>query len=69
MSHRLLLRAFGMPLLTGPFLSASWAEDIAKPGPLYPPGSDITFQWNYFLTAEVAHSAVREPEEQVTQQS
>jgi hypothetical protein len=37
----------GTLLFAGPFLSAPWAQDKAAPGPPYPAGSVITFQWNY----------------------
>jgi hypothetical protein len=34
-------------VFAGPFLSASWAQNKAEPGPPYPNGSNITFQWSY----------------------
>ena len=40
----------GTLLFVGPFLSASWAQNKAEPlapGPPFPGGSNITFQWDY----------------------
>jgi hypothetical protein len=37
-------------LLTGQLVNSSWAQDKAEPrapGPPYPGGSEITFQWDY----------------------
>jgi len=37
----------GTLLFAGPFLGASWAQNKAEPGPPFPSGADITFQWIY----------------------
>jgi hypothetical protein len=47
-----MLRAlfFGALLFVAPFLSMSWAQNKAEPpapGPAFPSGSNITFQWDY----------------------
>jgi hypothetical protein len=33
--------------LAGPLLGPCWAQSRAEPGPPYPAGSEITFQWSY----------------------
>jgi hypothetical protein len=40
-------KVIGVLLLAGLFPVASWAQTNLEPGPPYPAGSDITFQWNY----------------------
>jgi hypothetical protein len=40
-------KVIGVLLLAGLFPGVSWAQTTSEPGPPYPAGSDITFQWNY----------------------
>ena len=47
MSLGRFLGTLGTLLFAGAFLSASWAQNKSEPGPPYPAGSDIKFQWSY----------------------
>ena len=67
MSRGLFVGTLGTILFAGPIVGVSWAQRKGEPGPPFPGGAGLRFSG--FIpaqTAEAAHSAVRDCEEQAT---